>query len=81
MTRTKTTFFSPSEVFGHYQHHLRKNLRICGRLQSINAHADQETSELGGTRDYTCFQKLYHGYHSQWRSVNTWRSNGIRLRP
>ena len=54
--------------------------RICGRFQSINAQAEQERSELGGTGDYPGIQKHHNGYHSQWWSANTWGSNSIRSR-
>ena len=48
-SKKRTKPHSPRlQKFGHYQRHLRRNLvkRICGRLQSIDAHVEQERSEL-----------------------------------
>ena len=54
---------------------------ICGGFPRINAHAEQERSELSRTGDCSGIQNPHNGYYSQRRSA-TWRgSNSVLPRP
>ena len=61
-------------------HHEFRGKIICRRFQSLNAHAEQERSELSWTGNRSIVPKPCNGYYSQRRSTNKWRSNSERRR-
>ena len=80
----KATFYWPSEVWLVTASTIFEETGgkiICGEFQSINAHAEQERSDLSGTGDCSSIQNPYNGCHSQWSSANKRESNRKRPRP
>ena len=80
----KATFYWPSEVWLVTASTIFEETGgkiICGEFQSINAHVEQERSDLSGTGDCSSIQNPYNGCHSQWSSANKREINRKRPRP